>query len=31
VSANDTIDHNRRDFLYITTGMTGADEAAAEA
>jgi ubiquinol-cytochrome c reductase iron-sulfur subunit len=24
VSANDTIDHNRRDFLYIATGMAGA-------
>jgi ubiquinol-cytochrome c reductase iron-sulfur subunit len=31
VSANDTIDHNRRDFLYITTGMAGAVGAAAVA
>ncbi|HET9537087.1 MAG: ubiquinol-cytochrome c reductase iron-sulfur subunit [Mesorhizobium sp.] len=31
MSANDTIDHNRRDFLYITTGMAGAVGAAAVA
>jgi ubiquinol-cytochrome c reductase iron-sulfur subunit len=31
VSANDTIDHNRRDFLYIATGMAGAIGAAAVA
>jgi ubiquinol-cytochrome c reductase iron-sulfur subunit len=31
VSANDTIDHNRRDFLYIATGMAGAVGAAAAA
>ncbi len=31
MSANDTIDHNRRDFLYIATGMAGAIGAAAVA
>jgi ubiquinol-cytochrome c reductase iron-sulfur subunit len=31
VSATDTIDHNRRDFLYIATGMAGAVGAAAAA
>jgi ubiquinol-cytochrome c reductase iron-sulfur subunit len=31
VSANDTIDQNRRDFLYIATGMAGAVGAAAVA
>ena len=31
MNANDTIDHNRRDFLYITTGMAGAVGAAAVA
>jgi ubiquinol-cytochrome c reductase iron-sulfur subunit len=29
VSANETIDHNRRDFLYVATGMAGAVGAAA--
>ncbi len=31
MSANDTIDQNRRDFLYIATGMAGAVGAAAVA
>ena len=31
VSANETIDHNRRDFLYIATGMAGAVGVAAAA
>jgi ubiquinol-cytochrome c reductase iron-sulfur subunit len=31
VSANDTIDHNRRDFLYIATGTAAAVGAAAAA
>jgi ubiquinol-cytochrome c reductase iron-sulfur subunit len=31
VSVNDTIDHNRRDFLYIATGTAGAVGAAAVA
>ncbi|QPC85303.1 ubiquinol-cytochrome c reductase iron-sulfur subunit [Mesorhizobium sp. NBSH29] len=31
VSANETIDHNRRDFLYVATGVAGAVGAAAAA